>query len=295
MIDITGQIFNRLTALKIVGRDSRRNTLWECICKCGNVKVTTLSRLRNKTCQSCGCIHTENKIGRAITHGLSRTPEYNIWRGVLKRCNNANTQSYHRYGGRGIKVCPEWLDFKTFYTDMGPRPSDKHSIERKDNNKGYNKNNCIWATQDIQANNTRTNVNVTFKKTTRTVAQWAKILNIKYSTLLLRIKSSSFTTEEALFGFIKNNAQTLLTYKGKTQNINSWTKELGLSQTLISGRLRMGWSVDKTLSTTVKTNKLKKGIRRVKNGNFEVRKQVNGKRIRLYYGPSYSDACESLK
>ena len=81
-------------------------------------------------------------------------PEYNVWRTMKARCNNPNNRKYHRYGGRGIKVCSRWEEsFENFISDMGERPSPKHSIDRKDNDKGYNPENCEWAVNKIQARN----------------------------------------------------------------------------------------------------------------------------------------------
>jgi len=90
-------------------------------------------------------------------HGMYGTPEYMAWQDMLKRCNNENNQAYINYGGRGISVCPEWTNsFEVFYKDMGCRPSDLHSLDRVDNDQGYDSDNCRWATTREQQRNRRT-------------------------------------------------------------------------------------------------------------------------------------------
>lgn len=87
-------------------------------------------------------------------HGLCRTPEYRIYQHMLRRCHTPTDASYDRYGGRGIVVCDRWRgDFLTFYADMGPRPSPKHSIDRIDNDGDYSPENCRWVTQHFQVRN----------------------------------------------------------------------------------------------------------------------------------------------
>lgn len=86
-------------------------------------------------------------------HNRSRTPEYKAWTGMKQRCNNPKEERYEHYGGRGIKVCSRWNDFKAFYDDMGERPSTKHSLDRIDNDGDYEPSNCRWATLKQQASN----------------------------------------------------------------------------------------------------------------------------------------------
>jgi len=90
-----------------------------------------------------------------LTHKLTKTPEHRSWMSLRNRCNNPNNDAYSDYGGRGIAVCTEWDSFETFLKDMGNRPTLQHSIDRRNNDKGYSKSNCRWATKQEQANNRR--------------------------------------------------------------------------------------------------------------------------------------------
>lgn len=88
-----------------------------------------------------------------VTHGMFGTPIYKVWGTMVQRCTNPNAPHWERYGGRGIKCCARWLVFANFYEDMGPRPSDKHSIDRIDNDGHYEPSNCRWATKSEQNQN----------------------------------------------------------------------------------------------------------------------------------------------
>lgn len=157
-IDITGQRFGSLVALERAGRSPGRAgmALWKCRCDCGTEKTYYSMVLRAGRTSSCGCKQSE-AISRAMTkHGMTRSREFNTWKGMIARTTNPNDPFYETYGGRGIVVCERWKNsFEDFYADMGPRPPGK-TLDREDNDKGYEPGNCRWATKEEQALNRRT-------------------------------------------------------------------------------------------------------------------------------------------
>ena len=157
LIDLTEKTFERLTVIGRAENDSRGGSRWKCECNCGEIIIVHGSSLRKKLTKSCGCIRREVTIERNKTHGMRYSSEYNIWTMMVKRCNNSNYHQFENYGGRGIAVCESWKEFENFYEDMGPRPSDLHSINRIDNDGNYEPSNCNWATATDQARNKRNN------------------------------------------------------------------------------------------------------------------------------------------
>lgn len=113
--------------------------------------------------------------------------EYPIWAGMLDRCRRPNNKSYPRYGGTGVTVSEEWNTFHTFYSDMGARPSKKHSIDRIDTALGYSKDNCRWATPQEQARNKTNNIWIELNGERRLLLDWAEILGLPYNTLKRRL------------------------------------------------------------------------------------------------------------
>lgn len=153
--DIRNQRFGRLVALYPTGEANNNGAfIWHCICDCGNYIDVAGVYLRNGNTKSCGC----GQVYYHQIHGMSNTPEFAAWRAMIDRCYNKKNKHYKNYGGRGIKVCDRWLEsFESFFEDMGPRPSSKHSIDRIDVNGNYCPENCRWATIKEQTINKRTN------------------------------------------------------------------------------------------------------------------------------------------
>lgn len=194
-IDLTGQKFNKLTCI----RWERKNNAiyWLCKCDCGKETWVKSSNLKSGAVKSCGC--AGDHVNRV--HGMSHTRLHGIWSKMLSRCHYKNDDKYKWYGARGITVCEEWHGtdgFKRFMNwSLQNGYSDNLSIDRIDNDKGYFPNNCRWTNKITQANNTRSNVYVTFNDETHTIAEWSRILGIKYATLSQRITKLHWPVEDA--------------------------------------------------------------------------------------------------
>lgn len=151
---LPGNEYGQLKILVEVERNKQKGRQFRCKCSCveGNELVVTLTHLVSGHTQSCGCLQRERTGNSRRTHGLSTSSEYRIWSLMIDRCTNVNSPAYDRYRDRG--VCVRWKDsFEAFIADMGLRPSDSHSIERRNNDVGYSPDNCYWATSKIQSNN----------------------------------------------------------------------------------------------------------------------------------------------
>lgn len=164
-----------------------KHTAWHCVCECGNETVVLASNLRKGHTTSCGCLALERQSAPK-SHGMSNRPEYRVWRAMLDRCLREKATAYRHYGGRGITVCERWLvDFSSFYLDMGPRPTPKHTLERVKNHLGYGPDNCMWATKKTQARNRRSSVMVEFNGESRCLTEWAELAGVEVRTIKRRI------------------------------------------------------------------------------------------------------------
>lgn len=179
------------------------------ICECGRTRTYAASNLAQHArkgyrlrCSETCTVSKVIDVGSMTSghrHGETGTPEHRAWLSLRQRCMNPKNESWHRYGGRGISVCDRWRDsFENFLADMGRRPSNEHSIDRRDNDGPYSPDNCRWETRGIQNNNKGTNVYVEFRGRRQTTSEWAREIGITLPALLFRLKSDEWSVTDAL-------------------------------------------------------------------------------------------------
>ena len=174
---------------------------WELRCNCGN--IFSCSRGNLSRTNSCGCYARECARNRILARRkrffeYKSTKAYRAWVNMRNRCTNANHQSYKNYGARGITVCEQWDEFEKFLEDMG-QPADKSvSIERVNNQLGYSKENCIWASRYVQRRNSRQNRYLSYQGRKQIVSDWAEEFKLPLGTLLSRLDRMGWSVEKAL-------------------------------------------------------------------------------------------------
>ena len=249
--DLTGQKFGRLTVLTLcdVVHGKAR---WNCSCDCGGSTIAFGANLKRGNTLGCGCVRRERTGDANRRHGQTKTPEHHVWQNMRQRCTNQRNKAYGYYGGRGISVCQRWDSFENFIADMGPRPSSKHSIERKDVNGNYEPGNCRWATAKEQMNNTRRNRLVEYQDRTQTLAQWCDELGLKSLRVMKRL-DLGWSPEEA-FTVEPYSNYSAIKIDGVTKHLNEWCRKTGVSASSVINRIKRGWSVrDAVLTPTLKT------------------------------------------
>lgn len=197
-----GEIFGRLTVISEAPRRGYEK-YWLCQCICGSPPKEIRSVSLGKGTKSCGCLAGENRKALSeanTTHGKSKTPEYKTWELMWYRCTNPNNPDYEDYKNR--KPPTRWRDFSIFLSDMGLKPTARHSIERVDNALPYGPDNCVWATPKEQSRNrSEFNRNIEYQGRVQCIAAWAEELGMQYETLLYRF-NAGWPVEKA---FTKGN------------------------------------------------------------------------------------------
>lgn len=189
--------FGRLTRIGpwfSIGKKERSAVLK---CQCGQLSVHRKKELANGQTKSCGCLRRD----ALTTHGKSKTPEYRAWVDMISRCHNPKHRHYSEYGGRGITVCDQWRkSFDNFFRDVGQRPAVNLSIDRINNDQGYFKENCRWATQSQQTRNCRRNRRLTIGGVTKSVAEWAEEPGAVAEFLIRSRLNAGASAQLAVFG-----------------------------------------------------------------------------------------------
>lgn len=263
-VDLTDRRFTRLMVLGYAGIRTRNAKMWWVECDCGTIKKVGGAELKNGDTQSCRCLHRDIMA----THGESPfhnpSPEYSIYKGAKGRCENPDHQSYAKYGGRGIKFL--YISVEQFIQDVGRRPTPRHTLERKDNERGYEPGNCCWATMAEQMRNTRRTHRITIDGVTKCRTDWCEYFGIDKDTasgrhhrgwcdacLFLPLGSACVHKPRRIF-LGRRSDNHFLVLNGKSQTIASWSRELNINATTLSARIHLyGWSEEKTLTTPVRS------------------------------------------
>lgn len=248
---VPGERFARLVVLHLSDTSTPGNIEYLCQCDCGNFTLLTKSELRRGGTKSCGCLRKSQRPPLRMTHGYTSngiTPkEYKIWIGIKTRTMCQTHRSYQYYGARGIKICDRWINsFENFYSDMGPMPTPKHTIERIDNDGHYEPLNCIWATQNQQSNNKRSSRLITYQGKTQNVQRWSEELNIPRYIIFNRLNAG--WKIEAIFTvpIKKVNLNQLYSFQNKSLTLKEWSNILGIKRHTLYARIHIyNWSIEK--------------------------------------------------
>lgn len=209
-LDLTNKKFGRLTALKKIDKNKFGKILWDCECECGNHCICIASELQCGKRVSCGCGMSKTKSEIYGWLGMGDTNFYKNWQNMRNRCYKKDNKAYNNYGGRGIKICDEWIGengFNNFYNwainsgynnEKLPSGYNKLTLDRIDNSKDYSPKNCRWVTRNIQQLNTRRNHRLTFNGKTQTIKEWSDELGLPFGTISSRINTRKWSPEKAL-------------------------------------------------------------------------------------------------
>lgn len=205
-----GNKYGKLTVLSksnnyyIEPLTGKRNLIWVCQCECGNIIEVVGKYLTSGNTKSCGCLKIDLLKKRVTKHKLSNTRIYHEYINMKQRCCNPNNKKYPSYGGRGIVICDEWLNedngFMNFYNwaiSHGYR--DDLTIDRINVNGNYEPNNCRWAPNIVQSNNTRRNNNIEYNGTIFSLMNWCRALGQNYNIIRTRLYNN-YSIQETLFG-----------------------------------------------------------------------------------------------
>jgi len=173
----------KLEVLEYLGRDKFGHVTYRFKCKCGDI----IDRDWAAFARGQGCVKCRTQSN--YRHGERDTRVYRIWNAMKNRCGCPNFCDYHNYGGRGIKVCDEWLEFLPFRDwALSSGYSDDLTLDRSNNDLGYSPENCRWISFRDQQNNRRNNHYVTIGEETKSITDWARVYNVPAYIIRDRIR-----------------------------------------------------------------------------------------------------------
>ena len=224
-----------------------------CKCECGTAREVRMSTLRRGASQSCGCLRKEVNS----KHGEHSSRLYKIHTDMKRRCTNKNTIGFHRYGGRGITYTPEWESYKAFRNWALANGYEDHlTLDRIDNDRNYEPGNCRWVSREVQANNRSDNVRIRWNGKEMNLKEWAKELDIKYSTLYSRIQDHGWSIEDAFTkeaGQYDTSRNASISWSGEEMSLVEWAEKLGMNYGTLYRRIYdHGWSIEDALTKEVR-------------------------------------------
>ena len=197
--DKSGERYGMLT---VIGKDEDKSKPQQCYvivrCDCGTIKSVRYASLRSGSTVSCNCLKKTHNLIHGHNREGERSPEYKAWDSMMSRCYRVSSAGYEDYGGRGILVCEKWHTFENFLEDMGNRPSDKHSLDRENNEGSYCPENCRWATRQEQAENKRSNILFTIDGVTKCLSAWCREFDVNYMKIYNRVVIGNKPLEVAI-------------------------------------------------------------------------------------------------
>lgn len=189
IIDLTGMRFGRLTVIERNGKNKCGDARWLCKCDCGNTTSVIGSKLRTGWTKSCGCLQREWASENFSTHRHSKTSLYNIWYNMKERCFRKTHIRYPRYGGRGIKICSEWMVFENFYDwAIANGYEEGLSLERKCIDGNYEPSNCCWIPRAKQAQNKSNTVWIVYRGERMCMAEFSRRIGVSVNVIRNRLK-----------------------------------------------------------------------------------------------------------
>lgn len=245
--------------LEVIGEDPNyagktyNSNHWLLRCDCGNIISEYPSRILSGHKKSCGC----RKAKVMIRHGCYDDPFYHVWWSMMQRCTNPMHHNYSRYGGRGICVCDSWQHVENFIAwAHNTYNSDVHqkTLDRIDNDKGYDPSNCRWSTPKQQSNNRRNTTMCTLNGISKPLSEWCDEYNMPISVVGSRIRVMKWDVQKALTTPVThfNERGVIVEIDGESKTIKEWCKRLNINRSTVYGRLRRGMNLKDALTTPVK-------------------------------------------